>query len=90
MCSSDLAVCDYIVKEKGSQYAQGDVCIPAPVILQVDADDPGNVRVWGNFWVYNYTLDGTRLLTESGGEHPGILHLMQHMPQIAPYTIGKG
>ena len=66
---------DYIVKEIGSTYARADVGIPAPVILEVDESDPEDVLVYGNFWYYNYNLEGKTLQTQSGGACPGCMHM---------------
>lgn len=65
----------YIVTEFGSQYSQGDHCIPNPLVLEVDESDPEDIKVWGDFRVYNYIQSGDTLKTVSGGSHPGLLHL---------------
>lgn len=31
--------------------------------------------MYGDFWVYNYDLDGDTLLCTSGGSFPGLIHL---------------
>lgn len=67
----------YIAEEFGSQYSQGDHCIPSPLILEVDESDPGDIKVWGDFRVYNYVQSGDTLKTVSGGSHPGLLHLKE-------------
>ena len=69
------AIGNYIVEELGSQYSQGDYCIPSPLVLEVDESDPEDIKVWGDFRVYNYTQSGDTLKTVSGGSHPGLLHL---------------
>ena len=67
----------YVAEEFGSQYSQGDHCIPSPLILEVDESDPGDIKVWGDFRVYNYVQSGDTLKTVSGGSHPGLLHLKE-------------
>ena len=67
----------YVAEEFGSQYSQGDHCIPSPLILEVDESDPGDIKVWGDFRVYNYVQSGPTLKTVSGGSHPGLLHLKE-------------
>ena len=54
---------------------QAKVPVPAPVILEVDESDPEDVRVYGNFWYYNYNLEGKTLQTQSGGAYPGCIHM---------------
>ena len=56
-------------------YREAEVAIPCPLILELDDSDTQDILVWGNFWLFNYTLRNTTLLTESGGERPGLLHL---------------
>ena len=71
-----LATIDkYIEDEFGSQYSQGDYCIPSPLILDEDESDPEDILGWGDFRVFNYVQSGDTLKTVSGGSHPGLLHL---------------
>ena len=69
------AVCDYILQVYGSFYAQVDVAIPCPLILETDDTDPQDVRLWGIFDLDNYRLVNTTLISESGGRTPGLVHL---------------
>ena len=69
------AVCDWITSGEGRKYLQAEVTIPCPLIAEIDDSDPQDVRVWGNFWVHNYKAVGTTLISVSGGECPGLLHL---------------
>ena len=69
------AVCAYLVN---SEHMEGGVVvIPNPVILEVDDSDPQDIRIWGNFWTFAYRLQNTTLITESGGERSGLMHLKQ-------------
>ena len=36
----------YVAEEFGSQYSQGDHCIPSPLILEVDESDPGEISAF--------------------------------------------
>lgn len=69
------AIDGYITEGLGSQYTQGDYCIPCPLILDMDESNPDDIKVWGDFRVYNYEQSGDTLKTVSGGSHPGLLHL---------------
>lgn len=69
------AVCDYILKTYGSLYEACDVSIPSPLILEKDDSDPQDVKLWGIYTLDNYSLVNTTLMTESGGDMPGLLHL---------------
>ena len=59
----------------GSQYLQGEHCIPYSLIVAADTTDAGDIKVWGDFWVENYSQSGDTLKSVSGGSHPGCIHL---------------
>ena len=69
------AVDNYLVDVIGKQYAEGEICIPYPFVVSTDDGNMEDVKVWGDFWVFNYNLVGDTLKTVSGGNHPGLLHL---------------
>lgn len=62
------AISDYLVREVGSRYLQGEVCIP---LLMMVAED--SLAVYGDFWVFWYNLSGDTLKTVSGGNHSGCM-----------------
>ncbi|SDB22213.1 hypothetical protein SAMN02910298_01068 [Pseudobutyrivibrio sp. YE44] len=68
-------VYSYIVDEFGSQYSEGQVCIPSVHEVYLDDSDKSDIKFYGDFWVYNYNLEGDTLMTQSGGNHPGVMHL---------------
>ena len=63
-------ISDYLVNEIGSQYLQGKLCIPT--LMMVYEEDE---RVWGDFWVFWYNVEGDTLKTISGGNHSGLMKL---------------
>lgn len=67
------AISDYLVKEIGSQYSQGEVCVPVLMIVSTEEKEADNTLVWGDFWVFNYNLAGDTLKTVSGGNHSGLM-----------------
>ncbi len=69
------AVEDYLVNEIGKHYALGEVCIPYVFVVNTDESNAKDIRVWGDFWVFNYNLSGDTLKTVSGGSHPGLMHV---------------
>ena len=69
------AVDKYLVETIGKQYAQADVCIPLQIVVASDENDDNDIKVWGDFWVFNYSIAGDTLKTASGGSHPGLMHL---------------
>ncbi|MCR5453692.1 MAG: hypothetical protein K6F33_01735 [Bacteroidales bacterium] len=69
------AIEDYLVKQIGSQYSQGKVCFPSYTVLSVDEQNPDDILVLGDFYVYNYDVSGDTLKSVSGGNHPGNFHV---------------
>ena len=67
----------YLVNELGSKYLQGQYCVPFQTVVAVDERNSDDILVWGDFWVFNYNLDGDTLKTVSGGSHPGLMHIKQ-------------
>ena len=68
-------ISNYLVEEIGSNYSQGELCIPVLMLVAAEEDDEEQARVWGDFWVYNYNIVGDTLKTVSGGNHSGCLYL---------------
>jgi len=60
------AISAYLISEIGSQYAQGEICVPA--LMMVHETDS---LVWGDFWIFWYNRSGDTLKTVSGGNHSG-------------------
>ena len=71
----DAAVADYLVNVIGKNYAEGELCIPSPFVISSDFGNPEDVKVWGDFLVFNYNQSGDTLKTVAGGNHPGLMHL---------------
>ena len=51
------------------------MCIPCGTVVAADENDSTDIKVWGNFEVYNYLQSGDTLKTISGGSHPGLMHV---------------
>ena len=71
----EQVVDQYIVDTFGKQYAQAEVCIPQQIVVATDESNDQDIKVWGDFWVFNYNIAGDTLKTASGGSHPGLIHL---------------
>ncbi|MBO4379575.1 MAG: hypothetical protein J5784_01080 [Muribaculaceae bacterium] len=69
------AIDDYLVNEIGKDYSPADYSIPCVTVVAVDESNPDSILAWGDYWVFNYKLSGDTLLTESGGSHPGLMHI---------------
>ncbi|MBO7120621.1 MAG: hypothetical protein J6W03_09935 [Bacteroidaceae bacterium] len=73
---------DYLVKEIGSGYQQGDISIPVLMIVANEEgddsdenDEPSSCKCYGDFWVFNYNIVGDTLKTVSGGNHSGCMYV---------------
>ena len=71
----EQVVDQYIVDTLGKQYSQAEVCIPQQIVTATDESNEQDIKVWGDFWVFNYNTAGDTLKTASGGSHPGLIHL---------------
>ena len=71
------AISDYLVKEIGSQYLQGELCVPVLKMVSTEEPDDEQKLVWGDFWVFNYNIAGDTLKTVSGGNHSGCMLLQR-------------
>ncbi len=67
-------ITEYQLEEISKEYSQGDVSIPAPMLLHVDDSNPDDIKVFGNFWLFQYDLYGRKLINVSGGEMPSVFH----------------
>lgn len=68
-------ISDFLVKEIGSHYSTGDLCIPVLMIVAEEDCETEYAWVWGDFWVFNYRVVGDTLKTVSGGNHPALLQI---------------
>ena len=60
----------------GFEPADGGVLIPTPIILRTEVNEDGDkAAVYGNFWIFTYTLEGRTLMTGPCGENPGVIRL---------------
>lgn len=71
------AISDYLVKEIGTQYSQGEICIPVLMIVAAEEVDSATAHVWGNHWIYWYNLSDDTLKTVSGGNHSGCMTIQR-------------
>jgi hypothetical protein len=71
------AIDRYLADSIGSNYAKGEYSIPIHSIVGVDDGNTEDIKVWGDFWVFNYNLVGDTLKCVSGGNHPGLMHIRQ-------------
>jgi hypothetical protein len=71
------AMSDYLVKEIGAHYLEGQLCIPTLLIVAEEEVDSVQGRVWCDCWVDWYNVVGDTLETVSGGNHAGCMTIQQ-------------
>ena len=71
------AISDYLIKEIGMQYRQGELCIPTLMIVSAQEISADMAWVWGDFWIWWYNKEGDTLMTVSGGNHSGLMTIQQ-------------
>ena len=57
--------------DQGNPY----VCIPCPLIVDIDESNPEDIRISGEFWCHKYTIEEDILQTVSSECVSGMLHL---------------
>ena len=72
------AVYEYVATEISKSYEPDENMISIPVVDIIDTveNEDGTVDVAGDFEIFNYTVEGETLMTQSGGSHPGKMHLV--------------
>lgn len=66
---------DYILTDKGQYFDDNGVKIPSVNIIYQDESNKDDILVYGDFWVYTYTLNDQTLECEAGGDFPGLIHM---------------
>lgn len=71
------AISEYLVNEIGVHYKQGELCIPTLMIVSAQEISADMAWVWGDFWIWWYNQEGDTLMTVSGGNHSGLMTVLQ-------------
>ena len=71
----ELAIYEYLADEIGENFDDSDVCIPVVHVFNVDDADSKDIKVYGDYWIYNYDIEGDTLKCVSGGDFPGCMHV---------------
>ncbi|MBQ6497011.1 MAG: hypothetical protein IJI74_07570 [Firmicutes bacterium] len=75
---AELAIYQYMTDNVSQNYPVADASIPVVTIINRDESNPEDVLITGDYWIYNYNVDGDTLLCASGGDHPGCMHLIEN------------
>jgi hypothetical protein len=72
----EAAIEEWIREKLAPDYGgEWEWCVPFVRIAATEAADPADIRVWGEFRVFNYRLEGETFHFVSGGSHPELVHL---------------
>jgi len=80
------AMNDYLVSQIGSQYLQGELCIPTLLIV-AEEEGQDETQVWCDSWLNWYNVSGDTLKSVSGGNHSGrmTLRLEEGKPVVTAF-----
>jgi len=71
------AISNYLAAYDAENLEIKDGMIPCITALQIDNDDDADIKVWGIFDIYNYSLKDKVLVEENGTRLMGLFHLCQ-------------
>lgn len=71
----ECAVWKYLCEDISVMYDKpaDSITVPVVQIVKKEEGEDGSTKVYGDFWVYNYSIDGDTLVTGSGGADPGVM-----------------
>ena len=70
------AITDEMVSVSKEHFGdQGTVEIPTPYIVNIDDSDKSDIKVYGDFYIYGYDMNGTIFNCKNSGSFPGCYHL---------------
>ena len=71
----ECAVWKYLCEDISVMYDKPEDAVTVPVvqIIKTEDNEDGSKNFYGDFWVFNYKIDGDTLVFVSGGAHPGMM-----------------
>lgn len=81
-------VTEAMLKEFGSFFDQNtNVEIPTPYIVKIDDEDIKDIKVYGDFYIYGYKMNGMIFDCVNGGSFPGCIHLRSDFGNISFVSV---
>ena len=71
------AVSDYLCRYDAENLELSDGMIPCITSVEIDNDDSADIKMWGIFDIYNYSLKDGTLSEDNGKRLLGLFHLSQ-------------
>ena len=75
-----------ILDEVNVYFEKKALALPIAIIVDTDDSDKNDIKIWGDFWVLNFSVKGDKFFTENGGSFPGCIHLKE---ENGKYTVVK-
>ncbi len=69
------AIIGYLKDQIGSQYLQGELCVPTLMMVHEEEQGDSLMLAWCDCWIYWYNPAGDTLKCISGGNHSGLFTL---------------
>ena len=71
----ECAVWKYLCEDISVMYEKpaDSITVPVVQIVKTEQGDDGSAKVYGDFWVFNYSIADNTLVMASGGAHPGMM-----------------
>lgn len=79
-------ICSDMVKTATEYFIPEDekcVEIPTPYIVKIDDSDKNDIKVFGDFYIYGYNMDGSIFVNKNSGSFPGCYHLKEEKNVIS-------
>ena len=76
----EYAAYQYMAETVGPEYDMPEGAISLPIVRIIDKEvdtEDGEAEIYGDFWVFNYVVDGDTMKCVSGGAHPGKMELIE-------------
>jgi len=75
----EATVYEYVATTVAQEFdvEEGMVSIPTVTIIDKVENEDGSIDVTGDFWVDNYTIEGDTLVSQSGGNFAGKMHVVK-------------
>lgn len=62
---------------------ENNVEIPTPYIVKIDDEDIKDIKIYGDFYIYGYNMNGMIFDCVNGGSFPGCIHLRSDFGKIS-------
>ena len=86
----EAAVYKYMAEEMSKEYPDAEVHIPLVNVVHIDYSGEDEILAYGDFWIYNYNIEGDTLKCASGGNYPGCMHVSKDYEVTAFDRVADG